>query len=170
MYLWFRFVFTIIRALLSPKIGPTDKSVIRMRVLPTDVDVNRMHNGRYFTLMDLGRIDLMIRQGFFFKCLRQKNYPLVASQFMRYRKSLKLFQSYEIHSQFVGWDKKFAYLEHRFVVDGELIATGFVKGLFRGAKGNLPMDDMFALGGHVSKSPPFPKWISSFDEVVEEAN
>jgi acyl-CoA thioesterase FadM len=140
-----------------------------MRVLPTDVDVNRMHNGRYFTLMDLGRIDLMIRHGFFFKCLRQGKYPLVASQFMRYRKSLKLLQAYEIHSKFVAWDEKWAYLEHRFFVNDELIATGYVKGLFRGAKGNLPMEQMFTLGGQLSKSPPFPKWIESFNAIGDEA-
>jgi acyl-CoA thioesterase FadM len=45
--------------------GPLDllgESVVRFRVWPGDLDFNlHMNNGRYLTLMGLGRLDLMAR-------------------------------------------------------------------------------------------------------------
>ena len=48
----------------AARLGPLDESVIHARVLPTDLDLNlHLNNGRALTLMDLGRVDLMLRMG-----------------------------------------------------------------------------------------------------------
>ena len=43
----------------------TDLSVMKMTVMPGDIDVfMELNNGRFLTLMDFGRFDVAIRSGF----------------------------------------------------------------------------------------------------------
>ena len=66
MNLIFRLIRIVIAALMGQRLGLLDTSEVRLRVWPSDLDFNlHMNNGRYFTVMDLGRIDLMIRIGAF---------------------------------------------------------------------------------------------------------
>ncbi|KAG1647619.1 hypothetical protein GQR58_030448 [Nymphon striatum] len=49
----------------SPKSEVMDETRMHLHVLPTDLDIAvHMNNGRYLTLADLGRWDMMIRNGF----------------------------------------------------------------------------------------------------------
>ena len=46
------------------KLSFTDVSRSRFRVWPTDLDIlNHMNNGKYLSVMDIGRFDLMQRNG-----------------------------------------------------------------------------------------------------------
>ena len=63
-----RTLLTIWRAKLLLRqqgtIEPTAVSRVRVRTLPTDIDLlKHMNNGRYGSLFDLGRFDLLIRTG-----------------------------------------------------------------------------------------------------------
>jgi len=56
MTLWFRLIWLVLTARLRGKVQLFDISVLRLRVLPNDLDFNgHVNNGRYFTLADLGR-------------------------------------------------------------------------------------------------------------------
>ena len=63
MNLWFRLAFLILSSVFRPKIDPVaETSHLRFRVWPHDLDTSmHLNNGRYWTLMDLGRADLMLR-------------------------------------------------------------------------------------------------------------
>ena len=65
MNLWFRLFWLFISACFRPPIpAPFGMSVLHLRVWPNDLDLSmHMNNGRYLTLMDLGRIDLMLGMG-----------------------------------------------------------------------------------------------------------
>ena len=65
MNLIFRLLKTLLLYLLRPtRRGILEESVVRFRVWPNDLDTNlHMNNGRYLTLMDLGRLDLLLRNG-----------------------------------------------------------------------------------------------------------
>src|SRR4051812_35281882 len=83
------------------------ESVLRFRVMPGDLDINlHMNNGRYLSIMDLGRLDIILRSGIHRPMLRRRWTPLVGSETIRFRRSLTLFQRYELHSRLVGWDDK----------------------------------------------------------------
>ncbi|KAG1647621.1 hypothetical protein GQR58_030448 [Nymphon striatum] len=57
---------------LLPKSEVMDETRMHLHVLPTDLDIAvHMNNGRYLTLADLGRWDMMIRNGFW-KTMRAK--------------------------------------------------------------------------------------------------
>lgn len=65
-------------------------SDLPMRVWPTDLDVQmHMNNGRYLSLMDLGRIDLLVRSGFWAEARRRGWFPLVGASAIEYRRPLR---------------------------------------------------------------------------------
>jgi acyl-CoA thioesterase FadM len=67
-----RLLATLIGARRRSPLGPLDESVMTLRVLPTDVDANlHMNNGRYLSIMDLGRFDLTVRNGLLRATLRR---------------------------------------------------------------------------------------------------
>lgn len=66
MNLIFRLAKVLITAFFRDRLSLLDESVLEFRVLPTDLDVNlHMNNARYLSVMDLGRLDLLVRAGLF---------------------------------------------------------------------------------------------------------
>ena len=116
MNLLFRLLLVILRARRGPRLGPLDESVIHSRVLPTDLDLNlHLNNGRYLTLMDLGRVDLMFRMGVVGELRRRRWNPVIASLTIRFRRSLNLGQRFAIHTRTLCWDERWFYMEQRFI-------------------------------------------------------
>lgn len=160
MNLLLRLLATLIGARRRSPLGPLDESVMTLRVLPTDVDANlHMNNGRYLSIMDLGRFDLTVRNGLLRATLRRGWRPVVGSVVIRYRRSLDPLQRYELRTRAVCWDEKWIYLEQRFERGGEVAAIGLVKALFVGKGGSVPTRDVFATVGFMGDSPPMPESV-----------
>ena len=52
------------RAMIRSNLSALESSNCNFRVLPTDLDVNlHMNNGRFLQIMDLARIDWLLRTG-----------------------------------------------------------------------------------------------------------
>ena len=117
MNLYCRLILLFIKQIWRSKLELLETSNTRFRVLPNDLDFNmHMNNGRYLTVMDLGRFDLMMRCGLFKKALEHKYAPILGSVKMRYRLPLLPFQPYDLQTRIVCWDEKWAYIEQRFVI------------------------------------------------------
>ncbi|MDH5517184.1 MAG: thioesterase family protein [Gammaproteobacteria bacterium] len=115
-----------------------DTSIIKLRVLLNDLDLNRhMNNGRFLTIMDLGRMDLLSRTGTLKQAMKQRWMPIVGTASIDFQRPLKLWQRYELHSRIYAWDEKWIYLEQTFISRGKLIAKARIKGLLRGKDGNI---------------------------------
>jgi acyl-CoA thioesterase FadM len=137
-----------------------ETSVIRLRVWLNDLDVNlHMNNGRYLSLMDLGRVDLMVRGGLG-HWFRRGWQPLVAASFCRYFKPLNLGQSFDLRTRVLGWDEKWLYIEHRFMRLGRLHALAVVKALVSERGRLLPSAELLGYTGSVpAQSPEIPDWV-----------
>lgn len=62
MNLLFRFIGLLLFSKARGPLKGLDECVTPFLVMPMDLDVlMHMNNGKYFSLMDLGRVDLMIR-------------------------------------------------------------------------------------------------------------
>ena len=104
-----------------------DTSSLPLRVLPTDIDIAmHVNNGMYFSLMDLGRFDLLARSGAW-KAMRRRGWsPVAAGETIAFRRSLHLWQQYSIETKIIGLDAKAIYFEQRIVVDGEIYARAYI--------------------------------------------
>jgi len=138
---------------------------VRLRVWPNDLDFNRhVNNGRYLSLADLGRIDWFLRTGVLQLALRRRAFPIVGDAMAKFRRDLRVFQSFEIRSRILGWDERWGFLEHRFVRDGRVLGVVAIRGMFRGADGPVPPGELLAPLGAPRQSPPLPEWLRSWDE------
>jgi acyl-ACP thioesterase len=74
MNLYFRLILVLISGLLSKtRTSIMDVHSVWFRVLPNDLDTNlHMNNGRYLTIMDLGRTDAILRSGLFRSVIKKK--------------------------------------------------------------------------------------------------
>lgn len=121
----------------------------RFRVWPTDLDLLRhMNNGKYLSIMDIARYDLMQRNGVLEVFSRERWYPVVVGQTISYRKSLNPWQRFWIESRIMGFDAQAVYLEQRFVRHDarrrpEIYARAIVRSrILRRAGGVVPIDEV----------------------------
>ncbi len=143
------------------RLAPTGISRLRLTTLPTDIDLLRhMNNGRYLSLFDLGRWDLLVRTGLWDVMKRHGWYAVVSSETITFRKSLNLWQRFDVESRMIGHDDKAVYLEHRAVVDGEVFARAIIRArMMKRSGGTLPHDELFAAVGRPEGVPEVDEWV-----------
>ena len=181
MNLYFRFFYAIFTSFFRAKIkSPLDSTKRTFWVLPTDLDLNgHMNNGRYLTLMDIGRMDYAIRLGLGAYMFKNKHYPLTMGVTIRYRLPLMPFQKFEIHTRTICWGQKWIYMDQQFIIkggsrDGVVAAVALIKISYSDVRKHttiLTKDFLNAIGMHVT-SPPIPayidKWTDTEDSIKEE--
>jgi acyl-CoA thioesterase FadM len=165
-----RLCLVVLRSLRSRPQGILDPSVVHLRVWPNDLDLNvHMNNGRYLSLMDIGRVDLMVRCGLG-RWLRRGWQPMVAASFCRHFRPLNLLQRFEIRSRVLGWDEKWLYVEHRILRRGTLHALAVVKALVAERGRLLSSAELLACAAAVpAQSPPLPPWVRAWLRSEREA-
>jgi acyl-CoA thioesterase FadM len=170
MNLLFRVISVLWGALWGPKRSPLERSVLTFRVLPNDLDPNwHMNNGRYLTIMDLGRLDMTIHSGLMRAVIRNRWMPVLGGATIRYQRPLQPFQCYTLTTRIIGWDEKWIYMEQQFDSNEKRAATALVKALVRGRDRSIPTAEVMREVGVDQPSPPFPDhlraWIAA-DEAV----
>ena len=164
MNLILRMIRVLLMARWRSRVQPLDETSLSFRVWPTDVDVlMHMNNGRYLTLMDLGRADGIIRSGVHSILKGRDWYPVVASEAIRFRESLPMFARFEIRTRTLGWDDKSFYLRQIFLRRGRVIAIGLVRVRFLKRSGGTLSATRVAqaiLPGAVS--PVLPEYIGTW--------
>lgn len=148
--LWHRFA-------VAPRAGAIDLTRVsrsRFRVWPTDLDVLRhMNNGKYLSIMDVGRFDLIQRTGLMEVFEREGWYPVVVSQTIAYRKSLNPWMRFWIESRVLGFDEQAVYIEQRFVRPDaerrpEVYSRAYVRARFlRRTGGTVPVAELIERAG-----------------------
>jgi acyl-CoA thioesterase FadM len=168
MFLWVRLIgLLLFRDRQRVDVLATTR--LRLRAWPTDLDLNgHVNNGRYLMLADLARIDWFLRTGVMRTALRQRVRPLVGDAMAKFRRDLRLFQSFEIHSRLLGWDERWGFLEHRFIRDGRVIAVVAIRGMFRGPNGPLEPAQLLGSMNSPTASPPLPEWLLTWDRGSEQ--
>jgi acyl-CoA thioesterase FadM len=166
MNLFFRLLGVLVGTFFRPRLWPMEESVLTFRVLPNDLDTNfHMNNGRYLTLMDLGRFDMMLRLGVVRTLLRRRWNPVLASVTVRFRRELSPFQRYELRTRILCWDERWIFLEQRFTRGAELVAVGVAKSVVVGPQGRVAPRELVAALGYGVASPPVPPGIRAWQEA-----
>lgn len=176
MNLYIRILIWLIKLLGRKPMDIMETSILRCHVWPSDLDVNmHMNNGRYLTIMDIGRLDIIARSGMFQKAMKNNFTPVLGSVQMRYRLPLICFQAYDLETQLICWDEKWAYIEQRFIIKngakaGAVAAIGLLKAGFYDTKNKITVlpEDLFRLIEREGfKSPPMPEHFKAWTKAEE---
>lgn len=173
MNLFFRLFLIVIQAFRGPKMAALDVSSLSFHVLPNDLDTNvHMTNARYLSIMDLGRVDLIVRTGFWKEMRTRKWYPVVGESHLVHRRSLAPFERYQLRTSILCWDEKWTYLAQDFIHhsgDGEQVAArGIVKTLFLGPDGRVSTQELIEAFGYHGAAPEIPEEVVRRFGYVQE--
>jgi acyl-CoA thioesterase FadM len=170
MNLYLRLMWLTLRLRLRPRRALTlwDEARTPFRVAPTDLDpLRHMNNGKYLSLLDLGRLDLMIRCGFWTELDRRGWYPVVAAQTISYKRSLVLWQRFDLLTRVLGFDERACYVEQTFVVRDRVVARAVVQARFlRRSGGTVPLDELEEAAGGFPADLVLPAWVHDWASSV----
>lgn len=170
MNLWLRLLATILSAFFRPRLRPPDDvSRMSFRVWPHDLDVSmHMNNGRYLGIMDLGRLDIILRSGLWRAVLRHRWTPVLDAAVIRYRRELRAFRAFRLETRILSWTGATLLIEQRMVSDGKngevLHAIAIQRaGLYdRRAKSYVTIERLMQEVGIRVTSPPPPEAVAAF--------
>ena len=165
MNLFLRLLLLFLTAPFRPRCDLLEPARKRFIVWPPDLDVLlHVNNGVYLSMLDVARADLMLRSGVATQMWHNGLYPVVAAETIRFRRSLKLFQVFEVETTVIGWDDKAFIIQHRFLRREELVAEAIVRArVLRRSGGTIGSREMLELVGRSVASPALPPWVEAWN-------
>jgi acyl-CoA thioesterase FadM len=165
-YVYFRLFKVAVSGFFKKRVRFLDLVTTSLLVWPNDLDFNfHVNNGRYLTLMDIGRFDLSLRAGLMRAVLRNRWFPVLATASIQFYRSLGPFQKFQLTTQVLYWDEKWLYLAQGFHYQGKVYASAIVKAVFKKGKQTIPVRDLFAFLGEEFYLPEMPKEISALGDL-----
>lgn len=177
MNLWFRMLWYALTARWRPAVVlPLGVSRLSARVWPSDLDTSlHMNNGRYLTLMDLGRLDVMVASGLWRAVLRHGWTPVANAIKVRFRREIRLWERFRIETRIVAWDQLTVVMEQVFLFeggerDGQVAAQALFKGGLYDRKSRrfVPIADLMRETGVSAESPEPSPEVEAFLKADEE--
>lgn len=178
MNLWIRLIWYVATAWFRPSLTQSDEiSRLSFRVWPTDLDLSlHMNNGRYLTIMDIGRLDFMVRTGLWRPLLKNGWTPIASGIAIRFRRELRLFDRFELETRLLAWSEVTVVMEQilRFSSgprSGQVASRALFKGgLYdRQTKAFLPIARLMKEIGAEVEPPPLTPDVEAFlkaDEAI----
>ena len=167
-------IFRMLRLLLLRKrlsqIEVLELSHTQIRVWPTDCDFNfHLTNSRYPALLDLARTQYLMQINSLSKFLGGGWKSVLSSQSISFIKEIKPLAKVDITTRVLSWNRKYCYIEHQFLVAGQLHAkalarVAFIKGRRVRAFDKLliELDEV-----HVIESPEESAQITAWLQLLE---
>jgi len=171
MNLWFRLLWLLVSRILPGRREPCDvlgPCRTPFRVHATDLDLlGHVNNGKYFSLLDLGRIDLLDRSGLLTELFRRGWYPIVIGETIQFYRSLRFLQPFVVETSILGWDDRSFIVRQavrRRAQDAEqVIADAIVRGLILKSNGSRAHpDEVLGLVDYEEDSPLLPEWVAEW--------
>ena len=164
MKLWLRVIYQLMSWRFRSKIKINEVAIRRFRVWPTDLDIYaHMNNGVFLTIMDLGRYDHGKRTGIWNKWNKIGWYPVVVAENITFRKSLQLWQTFDLESKVIGWTEEAFYFEQRFVVGKEIYARAVVRIRFlKRSRGIVTPKEILEYTPWSGPLPILPQWVANW--------
>jgi acyl-CoA thioesterase FadM len=168
LYPYLRVALVLAGCLAKPKLRMEDAGELRLRVWPSDIDLYpEMNNGRFWTIMDLGRYDLAARTGLMRVAHRQGWFFVVAGGSIRHRRRLPPFSRFLLRTSLVGHDGRWFYFVQEFVRGGKVAAQAVVRAGLRTDKAMVPSKTVLGAVGREDWAPPLPDWVCAWIAAEE---
>lgn len=127
-----------------------------------------MNNGRYLQIMDVARASWMTRTGVIETMRGMRWGASLGGGTVRFRRSLKPFQRYQVTTRLIGWDDRWFYLEHGFLdTDARCIAVGLSRAALRGARDWVHTDTVLELVDPTAPPLPIPDYVRQLTSLEE---
>lgn len=131
MNLILRLLLLLLRSRQLERIEPQAESDFQFRVLPTDCDFNlHLTNSRYTSVLDLARTQYLMQVGAGKAILLKGWVAVLAGQSISFFKEIKPLAKVTVKTQVIHWDRRFCYIEHKFLVKGQVHARAIAKVVF----------------------------------------
>lgn len=164
MYIYFRTLKLFLTARYDAQLGFWDELERPMIVLPTDIDVFlEVNNGRYLSLMDIGRFEFGYKIGLIDALKRRKWGLAVAGSSIRYRKRMHMFQRFTMHTRVVAVDEKWTFFQQVIKRNGQWCVAALVRTAVTGPNGVVPSAEVAEEMG-LEWEPRMPDWVAKWDE------
>jgi acyl-CoA thioesterase FadM len=159
MNLWLRLLLLFLAdSLWRPGLSLLATGRLPLRVLPSDLDLlGHMTNARYFSVLDLGRLDLLFRSGLLGLVLRRRWAPVVAGCDVRFRRALRPFERFWVESRLAGWDERWLYMEQTIHCRRGVAASAMVRGSIVADGQTLAPATVMAAAGLAQGAPDLPE-------------
>lgn len=145
-------------------------SILRMHVWPNDLDFNmHMNNGRYLTIMDLGRFHLMATKGMLKPILKHRWQPVLGGVKMHFIKGLAPFAEFDLKTEVIWWDEKWIYIEQTFLQNKTIIATGLLKALFTHQGKRISSEQLLGVMEYSPQKPEQPQHLKFWLDAEEQS-
>lgn len=176
MNLWLRLAMNLIAGWWGKAIAlPGGAARLTFRVWPHDLDPSmHMNNGRYLTIMDLGRLDVIARSGLLRLALRRGWTPIANTIHIRFQREMRLLNSFDLVTRLVCWDTRHVVMEQTFLLTsgphaGQIAAKAFFKGGIydRKTRRFVTTAELMAGIGVRAGSPPVPDEVLAFLQADE---
>jgi len=147
--LYLRFFWLLVTQSFRSRCEVSGPVSTKMRVYPNDLDINgHVNNGVYLTYAGWN--------------------PVVLAETVRFYKSLKLFQRFEMSTRVLGWDEKNFFMEQRFTREDTLYALVVINARFLSRRGgSVSTKDLLEVLEIEQSSPAIPDWVEQWRLATE---
>jgi len=66
---------------------------------------------KYLALADIARIHWFVMTGALGAARERKAFPVVGDAIAKFRRNLKVFQTFEVQTRLMGWDRRWGFIE-----------------------------------------------------------
>ena len=167
MYPLLRLIRVVVKSQFQEKLSfdteYTDS--VNLIVLPQDIDpFMELNNGRYVTLLDLGRFSLggKVNMASF---LKRNNWSLtIVGTYNEYRFRLRLFQRFILKTKIIGYDEKWFYFFQKVERKGKTHMASVVKFAYTSKEGLVYPKEVISAMGIKYDPNNLPLWIKELTE------
>lgn len=177
MNLWFRLFWTFLIGAFRPRIKlPAGVSTLDFRTGLLDLDASlHMNNGRYLTIMDLGRLDFMARGGLMKPAIKNRWTPIASAISISFRRELRYGQKFRLYTRLLCWNETLVVMEQVFTLkggprSGQIAARALFKGgLYnRASRAFVSTQELMTALGISVTSPPQSPEVEAFLKAQEK--
>ena len=167
MYPLLRLIRVVIKSRFQEKLSFDTEytDIVHLIVLPQDIDpFMELNNGRYVTLLDLGRFSLGVKvnMGSF---LKRNNWSLtIVGTYNEYRHRLRLFQRFILKTKILGYDEKWFYFFQKVERNGKTHMASVVKFAYTSKEGLVMPKEVISAMGIKYDPSKLPLWIKELTD------
>lgn len=145
------------------------------RVMPWDCDMNiHLTNARYPQQLDLARTRFLMKIGTGLLFAKMGWRSVLASQVITFIREIKPFALVNIESRVLHWDRKYFYMESRFMVEGKVHAKAIARIAMikngRVSSFTQMLKDVAKVHKLTAPTPESPSLITQTDAMTELLN